>query len=258
MYSPFIRYVLHLADNALIMGHRCSEWCGHGPVLEQDIALANLALDYVGTARNFYQYAAELINTADPAQQVTEDSLAYLRDANDFYNNHLAELPNGDWAQTTLKEFFFSVYQQGMYRQLLHSSDAQIAAVAEKALKEIDYHVRWSSEWVVRLGDGTAESKERLLQALEEIWVHTGELFASDDHDASLLQENLAADLQLVYTYWRTTVEKVFEEATIAVPPPAKTAAWMGNGRKGIHTEHLGYILAEMQYLQRAYPGCEW
>ena len=118
--------------------------------------------------------------------------------------------------------------------------------------------MRWSSEWVVRLGDGTEESKERLLKALDEVWLHTGELFASDDHDAQLIQENIAADLQLVYTHWRTTVEKVFEEATIAVPAPAKTAAWMGNGRKGIHTEHLGYILAEMQYLQRAYPGCEW
>ncbi|HJU45242.1 MAG TPA: 1,2-phenylacetyl-CoA epoxidase subunit PaaC, partial [Chitinophagaceae bacterium] len=174
--DQLINYTLHLADNALIIGHRCSEWCGHGPILEQDIALSNMALDYIGQARNFYQYAATLIGG-----EATEDSLAYLRDEREFKNLLLTEMPNGDWAQTILRQFFFSTHQYYLYARLQQSSDVQLAAIAEKSLKEVTYHLRWSSEWVIRLGDGTEESKQRLLNALDELWMFTGELFEMAD-----------------------------------------------------------------------------
>lgn len=244
-------YILHLADNALIMGHRTSEWCGHGPILEQDIAISNIALDFIGQSRNFYQYAASLTGNG-----ATEDSLAYLRDAIDFKNCLLTELPNGDWAQTTLRQFFFSTYQYFFYQQLQNSSDTQLAAIAEKALKEVTYHLRWSSEWVIRLGDGTDESKTRMLHAIEETWNFTGELFIPADYEKTAAAEGYGVDLQKIYPDWIKKINAVFEEAGL---PLAPEKIWMQTGGKeGRHTEHLGFILAEMQFLQRAYPGAEW
>ena len=158
-------YTLHLADNALVLGHRNSEWSGHGPILEQDIAISNIALDLIGQARNFYQYAAQLSGQKD----LTEDSFAYLHDAWDFKNCLLVEQPNGDWAKTILRQFFFSAYQYYFYQQLQQSTDAQLCAIAEKSLKEVTYHLKWSAEWVIRLGDGTAESKMRMLNALDDL-----------------------------------------------------------------------------------------
>lgn len=246
-----IDYTLHLADNALIIGHRCSEWCGHGPILEQDIALSNMALDYIGQARNFYQYAATLIGG-----EATEDSLAYLRDEREFKNLLLTEMPNGDWAQTILRQFFFSTYQYYLYAQLQKSSDAQLAAIAEKSLKEVTYHLKWSSEWVIRLGDGTEESKRRLLRALDELWMFTGELFEMADYETALLKDNISVDLAQIKSQWEEKVATVFAEATIEIPA---TKTWhQTGGKKGVHTEHLGYLLAEMQHLQRVYPGAEW
>src|SRR5688572_18412620 len=179
-----IPYTLYLADNAIILGHRNSEWCGHGPVLEQDIAITNISLDLIGQARNFYQYAAVLINlpisigtTDQSGKPATEDSLAYLRDASEFKHCLLAELPKGDWAITILRQFFFSSYQFFLYQQLKDSKDEQLAAIAEKSLKEVTYHLRWSSEWVIRLGDGTTESQERISRAVEQLWPYTAELF---------------------------------------------------------------------------------
>lgn len=242
--NSLINYTLHLADNALILGHRNSEWCGHGPVLEQDIAISNIALDLLGQARNFYQYAAERTGN-----NTTEDTFAYLRDVTDFKNCLLVELPNGDWAQTILRQFFFSTYQYYLYQQLQNCSDERITAIAVKALKEVTYHVRWSSEWVIRLGDGTTESRQRIEKALDNIWAYTGELcmpgsFNVDTVDHSLLTKQ-----------WTEKVQSVFEEATLTLPPDD----WMhSGGREGKHTEHLGYILSEMQFLQRAYPGAEW
>jgi ring-1,2-phenylacetyl-CoA epoxidase subunit PaaC len=242
-------YILHLADNALIMGHRDSEWCGHGPILEQDIAITNIALDYIGQARNFYQLAADIINNEDPAANATEDSLAYLRDVRAYKNALLVELPNGDWAQTVLKQFFFSTYQYFLYSALVKVEDENIAAIAEKSLKEVTYHLKWSSEWVIRLGDGTDESKQRLLKAVDELWNYTGELFTPAPYEKSVI------DNELIKQQWFEKIAEVFSEATIEVPK----AGWMQSGGKtGVHTEHLGFILAEMQYLQRAYPGCEW
>jgi len=251
MTPPLLPYTLHLADNALIIGHRNSEWCGHGPILEQDIAISNIALDYIGQARNFYQYAAELSGNG-----ATEDSLAYLRDAIDFKNCLLTEVPNGDWAQTTLRQFFFSAYQYFLYEQLQHSSNQQLAAIAEKALKEVTYHLRWSSEWVIRLGDGTEESKQRLLQAIEELWSFTGELFTPAGYEQEAVTEGYGVDLSQICENWNKKVTAVFEEATLPLP---KENVWMQTGgKKGVHTEHLGFILADMQFLQRAYPGAEW
>src|SRR4051794_30480920 len=194
-------YILHLADNSLILGHRNSEWCGHGPVLEQDIAITNISLDLIGQARNFYQYAAELINqnsnqpVNQSANQLTEDTLAYLRDAGDFKNCLLVEQPKGDWSTTILRQFFFSVYQHLLYGQLQKSKDAQLAAIAEKALKEVTYHVRWSSEWVIRLGDGTEESHKRILKAIDDLWMFTGELFIPATYEQGAAAEGFGVDV---------------------------------------------------------------
>lgn len=249
--QALIDYTLQLADNALIIGHRNSEWCGHGPILEQDIAISNIALDYIGQARNFYQYAAALSGNG-----ATEDSLAYLRDAIDFKNCLLTELPNGDWAQTILRQFFFSAYQYFLYQQLQQSTDQQLAAIAEKAFKEVTYHLRWSSEWVIRLGDGTEESRERMLHAIEELWSFTGELFEATTYEQQSVNDGYGVAFQEIQHSWMKKVGLVFEEATL--PIPAANIWMQSGGKKGIHTEHLGFILAEMQFLQRAYPGAEW
>lgn len=245
-----INYLLHLADNSLITGHRNSEWTGHGPVLEQDIAISNIALDLIGQARLFYQYAASL-----KGEETSEDTLAYLRDAVDYKNCLLAELNKGDWAFTTLRQFLFSTYQYYLYRELQASADSTVAAIAEKALKEVTYHVRWSGEWVVRLGDGTAESHQRAQKALNDLWPYTGELFIPALYERALLSDKVSADVTQLKETWLTHVCRVLEEATLGIP----TDKWMQQGGKeGRHTEHLGYLLAEMQYLQRAYPDSEW
>ncbi len=254
--NQLINYTLHLADNALVLGHRNSEWCGHGPVLEQDIALANIALDLIGQARNFYQYAAELINHNTTATSATEDTLAYLRDTIDFKNCLLVELPNGDWAQTILRQFFFSNYQYFFYQQLQHGNNTQLAAIAAKALKEVTYHLRWSSEWVIRLGDGTEESHRRIQNALDELWPYAGELFKPADYEQEARDNGYGTDLSVVQTEWLQKTNAVLDEATLPVP---SVENWHQSGGKwGRHTEHLGFILAEMQFLQRAYPGADW
>jgi ring-1,2-phenylacetyl-CoA epoxidase subunit PaaC len=255
--NQLINYILHLADNALILGHRNSEWCGHGPVLEQDIAITNISLDLIGQARNFYQYAAILINqSVKPSNHpATEDSLAYLREAHEFKNCLLAELPKGDWAKTILRQFFFSAWQFYLYRQLQGSKDEQLAAIAVKSLKEVTYHLRWSSEWVIRLGDGTEESHKRMIKAINELWPYTGELFEVTDYESWVINERFGADPALLKPTWEEKVKDIFEEATLPVP-----SAGLQNtgGKKGKHTEHLDHILADLQYMQRTYPGCEW
>lgn len=269
-YSTRIDYTLHLADNALILGHRNSEWTGHGPILEQDIALSNIALDLIGQARNCYQYAARLINVSQPdrtgqnaATDITEDSLAYLRDGWDFRNCLLVEQANGDWAKTILRQFFFSAYQFYLYEELQHSPDTELAAIGEKSLKEVSYHLRWSSEWVIRLGDGTAESHGRMERALGDLWKFTGELFLPAGYERQLAAEGIAVDLPSIQPKWEEKVRQILEEAQfpILVGKDQRTSGgpWMQTGGKeGRHTEQLGYVLAEMQFLQRAYPGCEW
>jgi ring-1,2-phenylacetyl-CoA epoxidase subunit PaaC len=250
-------YLLHLADNALILGHRNSEWCGHGPVLEQDIAITNISLDLIGQARNFYQYAAILINqsTDQLINPASENTLAYLRDAHEFKNCLLVELPKGDWAQTILRQFFFSAYQFYLYQQLQNSKDEQLSAIAAKALKEVTYHLRWSSEWVIRLGDGTEESHSRILKAIDGLWNYTGELFLPANYELQASNAGLSADISVIKTKWQEKVNEIFTEATLIVPPDGQIHT---GGKEGKHTEHLGLILAELQFIQRAYPGSEW
>jgi ring-1,2-phenylacetyl-CoA epoxidase subunit PaaC len=250
MKQALIDYTLHLADNSLILGQRNSEWCGHGPVLEQDIAITNISLDLIGQARNFYQYAATLIGN-----DATEDSLAYLRKEREFKNCLLVEQPNGDWAQTILRQFFFSQYQYLLFQQLQNSKDQQFAAIAEKSLKEITYHLRWGSEWVIRLGDGTEESHNRIRKAIDELWRYTGELFEAVSFEQIAANDGMGVDVSKLKDPWMNKVKEIFSEATLTVPE--KTFMQTG-GKEGKHTEHLGYILTELQYMQRAYPGCEW
>jgi len=239
--SPFL---LHLADTALILSHRNSEWCGHGPVLEQDIAITNIALDQVGLARNLYQYAATLIGNT------TEDELAMLRAEREYKNLLLAELPRGDWAVTVLRQYFICQFQYLQYQQLQHHVNEQLAAIAAKSLKELKYHLRWSSEWVVRLGDGTEESRQRLSNALQELWPYTGELFMPADYELSA-----GVDSSTFATAWMEQVQGIIQESTLSIP--VNTFMHSG-GKQGIHTEYFGFLLTELQYMQRAYPGCEW
>ena len=243
--SNLVNYTLHLADNALILGQRNAEWCGHGPVLEQDIAITNISLDLIGQARNFYQYTATLIGN-----DATEDSLAYLRKEREFKNCLLVEQPNGDWAQTILRQYLFSQYQYLLFEQLQNNKDEQVAAIATKSLKEITYHLRWSNEWIIRLGDGTEESRNRMLKAIDELWRYTGELFIPVDYELES-----GVDFIKLKETWLNKIKEVFSEAGLTVP---EKVFMHSGGKEGKHTEHLGYILTELQYLQRTYPGCEW
>jgi ring-1,2-phenylacetyl-CoA epoxidase subunit PaaC len=256
--NQLINYTLHLADSTLILTQRNGAWCGHGPILEQDIAITNITLDLIGQSRNFYQYAAQLINqsTNQPINETaTEDSLAYLRTEREFKNPLLCEQENGDWAQTILRQFFFSVYQYFLYEKLQHSKDEQLSAIAAKSLKEVTYHVKWSGEWVIRLGDGTAESNERMQKAILALWQYTGEMFMPSDYEKALAEENIILDVSLLKDAWMEKVKSVFDEATLTIP---ENVFMQQGGKNGTHTEKLGYILSEMQYLQRVYPGAEW
>jgi ring-1,2-phenylacetyl-CoA epoxidase subunit PaaC len=260
-------YLLRQADNALILGHRLSEWCGHGPVLEQDIAMTNIALDLIGQARNLYQLAAEV-----EGKGRTEDDLAYLRDVLDFKNVLLVEQPNGDFARTIARQFYFSAFQLPHYQQLMQievrdssaysSQLSTLKAIAEKAVKEVAYHLRWSSEWVIRLGDGTAESHRRMQTAIDDLWAYSGEVFMEDKVEQWFLTtqnvdntEGGKIDFSELKKTFDKTIKDVLSEATLTIP----TATFMHKGGKqGQHSEHLGYILAKMQYLQRTYPNSEW
>lgn len=257
MMDQLVSYVLHLADNNLVLTQRTGEWCGHGPILEQDIAITNITLDLIGQSRNFYQYAAELINraTKQPGDQATEDSLAYLRTEREFKNCLLTEQQNGDWAQTIIRQFLYSVYQYFLYEKMQHCKDERLAGIAGKAFKEVSYHITWSSEWVIRLGDGTEESHERTQKAVNELWRYTGEMFEPAPYEKQMIDDGIAPGPAVLREAWMKKVQEVFEEATLTIPE--KTFMQIG-GKVGIHTEQLGYILTELQYLQRTYPGAEW
>jgi ring-1,2-phenylacetyl-CoA epoxidase subunit PaaC len=248
--NQLINYTLHLADSTLVLTQRNGAWCGHGPILEQDIAITNITLDLVGQCRNFYQYAAKMIG-----EDCNEDKLAYLRTEREFKNLLLTEQENGDWAQTIVRQFFFSVYQYFLFEKLQHSKDEQLAAIAAKSLKEVTYHVKWSSEWVIRLGDGTAESNERMQKAIMALWQFTGEMFVPSDYEKALVDENIISNVDLLKDVWMEKVTSVFEEATLPIP---ENIFMQSGGKNGAHTEKLGYVLSEMQYLQRVYPGAEW
>jgi len=248
--TPLLTFVLRRADDALVLGHRLSEWCGHAPMLEEDIALANIALDLIGQARSLYDYAAAVERSG-----LTEDHFAYLRDAGQYRNCLLVEQPNGDFASTIIRQFLYSAFIDPYWRALAASSDPTLAAIAAKAEKESAYHLRHSAEWVIRLGDGTLESHERAQAALDEFWMYTGELFEIDGAERALIEAGVAADPAGTRDIWNATVDAVLSEATLVRP----SSGWMqSGGRAGRHSEHLGYILADLQFLQRAYPGATW
>ena len=253
MNQSLVQYILQLADNSLIIGHRLSEWCGHAPILEVDIALSNMALDQIGAARSLYQYAAQIEGNGK-----TEDSYPYHRDVREFYNVLLLELPKGDFAETIARSFYFDAFQFHFYSALQKSADSQLAAIAEKSLKEVTYHLRFSSEWVVRLGDGTAESKEKIQNAIYKYWDYTGELFESSANEHELILQGIAVDVASLKPLWEKMVADTLQEATISYPLSKENAWFHKGGKNGIHTEHLGFILAEMQYLQRSHPGASW
>lgn len=270
MNSALFQLTLSLADTTLITGQRNSEWTGHGPVLEQDIAITNISLDYLGQARNFYQYAAVQYNQSGNEndandflprlwksfnRKIEEDDLAFLRDEHQYLNVLLAELPKGDWAVTILRQFFLSAFQSIQYNSLKKSSDQQLSAIADKSLKEVSYHLRWSSEWVVRLGDGTEESKTRMVDAIQTLWNYTGELFEPTSYEIELAQSDVIKNPASFKEQWMNKVEEVFAMATLPIP---KTGWMQTGGKTGRHTEHLGYLLAEMQYLQRTFPNLTW
>ena len=248
--TPLFSYTLRLADNALILGHRVSEWVGHAPVLEEDLALGNLALDLIGQSRSFYTYAGEI-----EGKGRDEDALAYLRDAGGYRNVLLVEQPNGDFAQTIVRHLLYSAYAHPYFDALTRSKDAMLAAIAAKAVKEMAYHVRHTAEWTIRLGDGSDESHRRTQNALDELWPYTGELFEIDAVERALIDAGVAVDTAALRAPFDKTVDKVFAEATLQRPG----ADFMQTGgRDGRHSEHLGFILAELQFLQRAYPGAKW
>ena len=250
MSANVVRYLLRLGDTSLVLGQRLAEWVGHSPALEEDLGLANLSLDLIGQARLLLSYAGEL-----EGQGRDEDALAFLRDAPAFVNLTLAEQPNGDFGRTIVRQFLLDAWQLEVYEALLNSSDARLAGIAAKAIKETRYHLRFSSGWLVRLGDGTEESHRRVQEALNELWRFTVELFAADEVDDALVAAGVAPDLVELRGRWSARIDEVLREATLARPADVPYQ-WFG--KRGVHTEHLGHMLAEMQHLQRTYPGAQW
>ncbi len=250
MNKHLFNYLLRLGDDSLILGHRMSEWCGHGPILEEDIAMTNISLDLIGQATSILDYAAKVEDAGRD-----EDSLAFLRFDKDYKNLLLVEQPNGDFGMTFMRQFLFDAYRRLLFEALQKSSDQQLAAIAEKSLKETKYHFKHSAEWVIRLGDGTEESHARIQESLDSLWRYTAELFYQDETEQELIAAGILPALSSLKAEWESTVREVLEIATLKIPENG----WeqMG-GRNGFHSEHLGYLLAEMQYLQRAYPGAKW
>lgn len=243
-------FLLLLADNTQILGHRLGEWCGHGPELEIDMAMTNLALDLIGQSRNYYQYAAELEGAGR-----TEDDLAYLRDAREFRNCLLVEQPNGDFAHTVARNFLFDSWHYFFLQALCQSNDERLAAIAGKSLKEVTYHLRWSSEWVIRLGDGTEESHRRIQDAFDNLWTFRGELLTPAPFETEAASAGYGVDLHAIRPQVEDRLSDILAQAALQRPEDG----WMQSGGKtGRHSEHLGYILAEMQYVQRAYPNSVW
>jgi ring-1,2-phenylacetyl-CoA epoxidase subunit PaaC len=244
-------YLLRLADSDLVLAQRLGEWTGHGPVLEEDIALTNVGLDLLGQARLWYAYAGEV--EARFGKGRSEDALAFLRDSGEFRNLLLVEQPNGNYADTTARQFYFDVWHRLLLAALARSRDARIAEIAAKAEKEVAYHVERSADWVIRLGDGTDESHARMQAAIDALWMYTGEMFEMDGTDEAL--SGIGCDLAALAQPWREAVATVLGEATLAMPKES----WMQRGgKRGVHTEHLGRMLATMQWLQRTYPGAQW
>jgi ring-1,2-phenylacetyl-CoA epoxidase subunit PaaC len=248
--EPLFRYVLRLGDLSLVLGQRLGEWVGHAPALEEDLGLANIALDLIGQARLLLSYAGEI-----EGRGRDEDAIAYLREHGEYLNAILAEQPNGDFGQTIVRQVLIDAFQLELYERMSTSTDERLAAIAAKSVKEVRYHLRYSSGWLVRLGDGTEESHARVQSALDNLWPYTVELFAEDELDRLMAEQGVAPRLDEVHAAWSARIERILAEATLNRPKD-RPHSW--HGKRGQHSEHLGYILAEMQHLQRAYPGARW
>ncbi|KWV57792.1 phenylacetic acid degradation protein [Bradyrhizobium macuxiense] len=248
--TPLVLYALRRGDDALILGHRLSEWCGHAPAMEEDMALANMGLDLLGQARELYAYAAKV-----EGKDNDEDKFAYLRHVRQYRNLLLVEQPNGDFARTMVRQFFYAAFADLYWRAMMASADPTLAAIAAKSEKESAYHLRHTSEWIVRLGDGTEESHRRAQTAIDDLWAFTGEMFAVDGSERGLIDAGIATDPAVLQPRWLKTVTGVVNEATLSLP----TSSWMQQGgRSGRHSEHLGHLLSELQSLQRTFPGATW
>lgn len=244
------QYSLRLGDNAWILAHRLSEWCSNGPILEEDLALTNIALDMIGRAQGFYKYAVEL-----EGKDRAEDDLAYKRNEREYFNYLLAEMPNGNFADTMARQLYVSVFEYLFFKELMNSKDETFAALAAKTIKEVKYHMTHASDWVIRLGDGTEESHNKMQQALNDLWMYTGDLFDMNDVDKAMIASGEGVDVTKLKEEWQARISDIIGEATLQMPE----AAYMQAGsREGIHTEHLGHMLGEMQFLQRAYPAAKW
>jgi len=248
--TPLLQYTLRLADTALVLGHRLSEWVGHSPVIEEDLAFGNMGLDLIGQARSLYSYAGEI-----EGRGRDEDALAYLRDAPDYRNILLVEQPNGDFAATMMRQLLYAAFAYPYFEALARGTDATLAAIAAKAAKEMAYHLRHSAEWIIRLGDGTEESHQRAQESLDELWPYTAEMFETDQVERALIDAGVAVDPTSLRATWNKTLDHVLSEATLERP---RDGFMQSGGRIGQHSEHLGHILSELQFLQRAYPGATW
>jgi ring-1,2-phenylacetyl-CoA epoxidase subunit PaaC len=246
--TPLVLVVLRRADDALVLGHRLSEWTGHAPTLEEELALPNIALDLIGQARALYQYAGELSG-------FDEDQLAYLRDVGAYRNCLLVEQPNGDFARTIVRQVFYTAFSDAFWRAASGSTDATLAAIAGKAEKETAYHLRHAGEWLVRLGDGTEESHRRAQDAVDWLWPYVGELWEADAAEGEMIAAGVVPDPVALRHLWEGSVEGLLARATLRRPPDGWTQT---GGRRGVHSEHLGVMLAEMQVLPRTYPGARW
>jgi ring-1,2-phenylacetyl-CoA epoxidase subunit PaaC len=250
MNNNLIQYIYGIADNTLILGQRLGELCGHGPSLETDIALTNISLDLFGQVRSYFQYAAKI-----QGNDTTEDTIAFLRKEREYKNVLLVEQPNTDFAYSITRQFLFDMFHIELLNELQNSKDETLAAIAKKSIKEVSYHVRFSSDWMRRLGDGTEESNQRVQTAVNDLWVFTDELFHQTDADKAMVSEGIGVDVtQLKQSYYQK-VSDILEEATIEVP---KIEYFQKGGKQGIHSEYMGYILTEMQYMQRTYPNMNW
>ena len=250
MNNNLIQYIYGIADNSLILGQRLGELCGHGPSLETDIALTNISLDLFGQVRSYYQYAAKLIGN-----DATEDTIAFLRNEREYKNVLLVEQPNRDFAYSITKQFLFDNYHLLLLNELQNSKDEMLAAIAKKSIKEVSYHVRFSTDWIKRLGDGTEESHNRIQTAMNDLWIYTDELFHTTDADEAMITEGIGVDVRSLKEPFYKKIKEVLEEATLQTPD---VQYFQKGGKQGIHSEHLGYLLTDMQYMQRTFPNMEW
>ncbi|MGM5468672.1 1,2-phenylacetyl-CoA epoxidase subunit PaaC [Flavobacteriaceae bacterium LMO-SS05] len=244
------KYILGIADNSLILGQRLGELCGHGPNLETDIACTNISLDLLGQVRSYFQYAAKIAGDGR-----LEDDIAMLRKEHEYLNVLLVEQPNTDFGYIMARQFLFDVYHLLFLQELQKSKDLTLSAIATKSVKEVSYHQRFSSDWIKRLGDGTQESQERIQQAINDLWTFTDELFHQTEADKAMLKEGIGVDVTKLKSAYYKTVKDLLEEATLSVP---ETKYFQNGGKQGIHTEHMGYLLADLQFMQRTYPNMEW